>query len=87
MSSSDSTCPIHTWLAEPMPTDVRQAIQRLSRCDDAWRIAVMPDVHLAEQVCVGVAMATMQLIYPDAVGGDIGCGMAAVALDGSADLL
>jgi tRNA-splicing ligase RtcB len=41
----------------------------------------MPDVHLAADVCIGVVVATSHLIYPQAVGGDIGCGMLAVALD------
>jgi len=41
----------------------------------------MPDVHLASDVCVGVVVATTDLIYPQAVGGDIGCGMLAVGLD------
>ena len=47
----------------------------------------MPDVHLAADVCVGVAVATSHLIYPQAVGGDIGCGMLAVALDVEAEAL
>ncbi len=41
----------------------------------------MPDVHLASEVCVGVVIATSSLIYPQAVGGDIGCGMLAVPTD------
>jgi tRNA-splicing ligase RtcB len=41
----------------------------------------MPDVHLAADVCIGVVVATSHLIYPQAVGGDIGCGMLAVALN------
>src|SRR5438270_9041109 len=41
----------------------------------------MPDVHLSTDVCIGVAIATSSLIYPQAVGGDIGCGMLAVGLD------
>jgi tRNA-splicing ligase RtcB len=41
----------------------------------------MPDVHLSSDVCIGVVIATSTLIYPQAVGGDIGCGMLAVALD------
>jgi tRNA-splicing ligase RtcB len=45
------------------------------------QIAVMPDVHLAADVCIGVVVATSGLIYPQAVGGDIGCGMLAVGLD------
>jgi tRNA-splicing ligase RtcB len=50
-------------------------------------IAVMPDVHLSEDVCVGLAIATRTRLYPAAVGGDIGCGMAAVAVDANADVL
>jgi tRNA-splicing ligase RtcB len=71
---------LNTWLIEPLSPDVRQALERLARSDDVERVAVMPDVHLAEDVCVGVAVATKNLIYPSAVGGDIGCGMAAVQL-------
>jgi tRNA-splicing ligase RtcB (3'-phosphate/5'-hydroxy nucleic acid ligase) len=41
----------------------------------------MPDVHLAADVCIGVVVATSHLIYPQAVGSDVGCGMLAVALD------
>lgn len=41
----------------------------------------MPDVHLSADVCIGVAVATSSLLYPQAVGGDIGCGMLAVATD------
>ena len=35
-------------------------------------VAVMPDVHAANDVCVGTVMATRDLVYPSAVGGDIG---------------
>jgi len=38
-------------------------------------------VHLSADVCIGVVVATSQLIYPQAVGGDIGCGMLAVGLN------
>jgi tRNA-splicing ligase RtcB len=44
----------------------------------------MPDVHLAAEVCIGVVVATSHLIYPQAVGGDIGCGMLAVAVNAEA---
>jgi len=44
-------------------------------------VALMPDAHLAEDVCVGAVLATSGTLYPSAVGGDIGCGMAAVAFD------
>jgi tRNA-splicing ligase RtcB len=78
---------IDTWLAEPLPADVAAALERLARADDVRRIAVMPDVHLAGDVCIGTVVATTRLIYPAAVGGDIGCGVAAARFDCDAALL
>jgi tRNA-splicing ligase RtcB len=75
------------WLAEPLPRSVAQSIERLATSEDVARIAVMPDVHLSGEVCVGLAVATCRLIYPAAVGGDIGCGMAAIACDADASKL
>ncbi len=79
--------PLHRWVAEPPPREVAEALERLRRGEDVAWIAVMPDVHLAEEVCVGTVLATYNTIVPAAVGGDIGCGMAALALDASAERL
>ena len=79
--SDASLASLRTWLAGPMDHDVSEAIERLRRAPDVRQIAVMPDVHLAADVCIGVVAATSSLLYPQAVGGDIGCGMLAVALD------
>lgn len=76
-----------TWLAWPMDTPVKKAIDRSLAADDVVHVAVMPDVHLATDVCVGTAVATRRLVYPSAVGGDIGCGMLAIAFDATVDLL
>ena len=79
---SDSLmAPLRSWLAAPLDRDVSEALERLRRAPDVQQVAVMPDVHLASEVCIGVVVATSQLIYPQAVGGDIGCGMLAVAVD------
>jgi tRNA-splicing ligase RtcB (3'-phosphate/5'-hydroxy nucleic acid ligase) len=78
---------VNYWLAEPLPADVRTSLERLAEAEDVQHIAVLPDVHLAEQVCVGVVLATSRLIYPAAVGSDIGCGMAAIRFDADAELL
>ncbi|BFU90848.1 MAG: tRNA-splicing ligase RtcB [Nitrospira sp.] len=75
------------WLADPLPKDVERILVRLTRAEDVHRIVVMPDVHLAEEVCVGTVIATTRLIYPSAVGGDIGCGMAAIRFNGKATIL
>lgn len=78
---------VHHWLAEPMPKAVAQAMNRLAAARGVVHIAVMPDVHLAENVCVGTVVATDDCLYPQAVGGDIGCGMAAVRLQADASAL
>jgi len=70
-----------------MDADVSEAIERLRRAPNVQRLAVMPDVHLSADVCIGIAIATSSLIYPQAVGGDIGCGMLAVATDGDSAAL
>jgi tRNA-splicing ligase RtcB len=75
------------WLSAPLGHEVSEALGRLQRAPDVQQIAVMPDVHLANDICVGVVLATSRLIYPQAVGGDIGCGMLAVATDSTADRL
>ena len=69
---------VRSWLAEPLPKGVAEAIDRLARADDIVQVAVMPDVHLAKEVCVGLVVASRSRLYPAAVGADIGCGMATI---------
>lgn len=83
----DESPTIKMWVAEPPEPAVHQTLERLARAPDVVRVAVMPDVHLAAGVSNGVVIATTRLIYPAAVGGDIGCGFATVAFDGSAAAL
>src|SRR5579871_5836930 len=83
--NEEQMAPMQSWLVAPLEEEVLKAIQRLRRAPDVTRVAVMPDVHLAEDVCVGIAVATTELLYPQAVGGDIGCGMLAVPFDVQAE--
>jgi tRNA-splicing ligase RtcB len=83
----DNSVTVTKWLCEPLPKDVALSIGRLASSQDVRHVAIMPDVHLSGDVCVGLAVATERLIYPAAVGGDIGCGMAAIATDADAGLL
>lgn len=85
MAESDAT--LRTWIHEPLAIDVSAQLRRLGRSEGVEHIAVMPDVHLAEGVCIGTVLACDGRVFPQAVGMDIGCGMAAVRLDGTADLL
>jgi tRNA-splicing ligase RtcB len=78
---------VHRWLAEPLPKDVAQALERLAAAPGVVHVAVMPDVHLAEHVCVGTVVGTSDRLYPQAVGGDIGCGMAIVRIAAQRDVL
>jgi len=50
-------------------------------------IAAMPDVHLGKGATVGSVIPTLRAIIPAAVGVDIGCGMSAVRLSISAEVL
>jgi tRNA-splicing ligase RtcB len=78
---------VTAWVADPLSPAVLAALERLAMLPEVEHIAVMPDVHLAEDVCVGTVVATRDVLIPAAVGGDIGCGMAAIAFDAGADLL
>jgi tRNA-splicing ligase RtcB len=87
MNEDQQTARVHSWLAASLPADVAHSIQCLARAEDVEHIAIMPDVHLASDVCVGVALATRNRIYPAAVGSDIGCGMVAIGFAADANLL
>jgi tRNA-splicing ligase RtcB len=87
MSDERQQAQIHRWITGPLPNDVNRSIERLANAEDVRQIAVMPDVHLSGDVCVGLAVATGRLLYPAAVGGDIGCGMAALPFAGEAAAL
>lgn len=85
--TQSSQARLTTWLIDPLADDVAKSVARLRRQDDIQHVALMPDVHLAKDVCVGAVVASNRLIYPAAVGSDIGCGMAAVAFFGEANLV
>src|SRR6476619_1771927 len=87
MNEEKPRAQVHRWIAEPLPPDVSRSIERLASAEDVRHIAVMPDVHLSGDVCVGLAVATSRLIYPAAVGGDTGCGMAAVPFQAEAAVM
>lgn len=78
---------IHRWVATPPEPAVERALHRLARAPDVVQIAVMPDVHLAHDVCIGTVLATTRLLYPAAIGGDVGCGVATLRCRGRADAL
>ncbi|MFO0830888.1 MAG: RtcB family protein [Phycisphaerales bacterium] len=73
---------IAMWLADRLSAETARALLRLQCLADLRRMAVMPDVHPSRSVCVGCVIGTQEVVYPEAIGGDIGCGMSAVRVQG-----
>lgn len=72
--------PIWVW-ARRIDGDTERQLRRLASAP--WvvgHVAAMADAHLAEGVGVGTVFATEHTVVPAALGGDLGCGMAAVPL-------
>jgi len=70
--------PIYLWLEDLEPQAYEQA-KHLAQLLFAFKhIALMPDAHLGYGMPIGGVLATNQVVIPNAVGVDIGCGMIAV---------
>ncbi len=81
------SAPLFTWLIEPLPLDVRQTVERLRQASDVVHVALMPDVHLSKDGCVGTVLATTHTLYPAAIGSDIGCGVATLRISDDPNVL
>ncbi len=77
---------INKWVGHKLDAVIARQLQRLAKADDVVRVAVMPDVHLAGDVCNGVVVATESRFFPQAIGSDIGCGYLSVALGSDDDV-
>lgn len=72
---------VSMWLMDRLDHKAAQTLTRLQSLPALERMAVMPDVHPSADVCVGCVLGTAGVVYPQAIGGDIGCGMSTIALD------
>ena len=77
----DNAAPVARWLSGTLGDRIAQQIERITWLPDVVRVAVMPDVHEGLSVPNGVVVATRRLIFPDLVGADIGCGLAALRFE------
>ena len=63
-----------------------QALQQLKALAESGIcegfVAAMPDVHLGKGAAIGTVYASRNFVAPNGVGVDIGCGMAAVPVEG-----
>lgn len=70
--------PIKLWL-DDIETGAFEQARNLANLPFVYKhIAVMPDAHLGYGMPIGGVMASEEMVVPNAVGVDIGCGMCAV---------
>ncbi|HEA46439.1 MAG TPA: RtcB family protein [Candidatus Pacearchaeota archaeon] len=70
--------PIKMWLEE-IEDNTMEQVKNIANLPFAFKhIAIMPDSHLGYGMPIGGVLATKDVIIPNAVGVDIGCGMCAV---------
>lgn len=73
--------PIKMWLDDLEPKALAQA-KNLANLPFAFRhVAIMPDSHPGYGMPIGSVLATKDVVIPNAVGVDIGCGMCALRTD------
>lgn len=88
-SLKDQSVPIKVWLQEnaiePQCLDQAANLSRLPFVHK-W-VALMPDTHMGKGMPIGGVIATERVVIPNAVGVDIGCGMAFVQTNISAKAL
>lgn len=69
---------VHSW-AGTIEDNAQKQIENLARLPFAFKhIAIMPDCHSGYGMPIGGVLATKNVVIPNAVGVDIGCGMCAV---------
>ncbi|MDR2130134.1 MAG: RtcB family protein [Odoribacteraceae bacterium] len=82
---STEKIPIKLWLDEPEAGSLEQA-RNLANLPFAFsHVCLMPDTHQGYGMPIGGVLATDNVIVPNAVGVDIGCGMCAVQTNVRAD--
>jgi len=67
--------PIKSWASELEESAIKQAVNLANLPFTFKYVALMPDCHLCYGMPVGGVLATKDVIIPNAVGVDIGCGM------------
>lgn len=79
---------VRHWLVESrLPAGVQENVERLARSDDVHHVVLLPDVHLGRHFNNGCVTATRHLIYPQAIGSDIGCGFSLIGFAAQTEAL
>ncbi len=78
--------PVRVWARAPAVETLRQLQHIASQPYVVEHVAAMADAHVSEGVAVGTVFATERTVVPAALGGDLGCGMTAMALPARAEV-
>lgn len=78
--------PVRVWARALTPETIRQLQRIASQAYVVEHVAAMADAHVSEGVAVGTVFATERTVVPAALGGDLGCGMSAIAIGEHVDL-
>jgi tRNA-splicing ligase RtcB len=70
--------PVKSWSEEMEPACLKQAENLAAHPATFHHIALMPDCHVGYGMPIGGVIACENVVIPNAVGVDIGCGMVAV---------
>lgn len=74
----ENRVPIKSWVSN-MDSNALEQANNLSNLPFVFKhVALMPDCHMGYGMPIGGVIATENVIIPNAVGVDIGCGMCAV---------
>jgi tRNA-splicing ligase RtcB len=73
--------PIALWATDAREEALRLLDRIAAQPYVFGHVAAMPDLHAAEGVAVGTVFATEGVVVPAALGGDLGCGVAAMRFD------
>jgi len=84
---STENIPIKLWLDDAEEGAIKQALNLANLPFAFSHICLMPDTHQGYGMPIGGVLATNNVIIPNAVGVDIGCGMCAVKTNIEADSL
>lgn len=79
----DGAIPIKNWVGnDALEKGAREQALNISNLPFAFHhVAIMPDSHQGYGMPIGGVLATRNVVIPNAVGVDIGCGMSATAFD------
>ncbi len=75
---SDTNTKIKYFVGHPLDNKIKDNLNEVANIKYVQEMAVMPDIHWAGDICVGTVISTKEVIIPQAIGGDIGCGMTAL---------